>query len=288
MTLKSPTFLQVELTNHCNLNCAMCSRGKQLRKLGHMEPELALKIIRQSAQFAYPLIWFHAFGEPLLYPYLEEVLKYFRQSGYGAGGISTNGLLLDEHRRRLLVRYCRKVLVALDTTREEVYKQLRVNDHFAMVKENLRLLIEEARGTELKIGVQCLRTRLNQDETLEDFERTFGRHDQVTYIYKRTVQYPRGRDFTSTEYQCLEKRRCDWPYWQMSVLYDGNCSLCCWDYDAEQSVGDVRETSLRDIWNGETAANLRSRLAAGELSTLPLCRACGGPHAQKPDTPDLF
>ena len=47
----------------------------------HMPLGILKKIIDQSKEFKYPIHWFHDFGEPLLYPDLEEALSYFRKNG---------------------------------------------------------------------------------------------------------------------------------------------------------------------------------------------------------------
>lgn len=286
--LSAPTLVQVELTNACNLACPMCGRSNQKRSVGEMDLELAKQIIQQSAQFQYPIQWFHAFGEPLLYSHLEEVLQFFTKVGFGPGSISTNGVLLDSKRRAILIQHARKVLVALDTSRPDIYRELRVNSNFEEVVDNIKKLIEESEASKLSVGIQCLRTKLNSDETSDDFEALFGEHPHVSYFFKRTVQYPRSEDYALKETQPLVKTDCDFPLWQLSILYNGDCTLCCWDYDGEQVIGNVKFTSLYEIWNGSAACAMREQLSEGRFGSLPLCSACTGPPTKKPESLRLF
>ena len=84
----SPVWLAgigVELTNQCNLACAMCMHPFMKRSQGHMDLGLFKRIVDQSKEFKFPLQALCGCGEPLLYPYLREALEYFQKNGFGMG-----------------------------------------------------------------------------------------------------------------------------------------------------------------------------------------------------------
>ncbi|HVT14678.1 MAG TPA: radical SAM protein [Thermoanaerobaculia bacterium] len=269
----------LELTNHCNLRCPMCTLGTMERPAGFMEPEVFRKVVDQSREMALPIEWFHVYGEPLLHPRIEEFMRYFQERGLGRGGISTNGLILNRHRIRVLTTHCREVLVAVDSLREEVYRVLRANARFQELCDKVRQLIEEASGTGLLITIQYLQTRLNPDESVADFERFFGRHDHVTYFTKTTEQFAGGQDFTLAHLPRLPKQNCPKLHHFMAILANGRCITCCYDVDAEQPIGSIYDNTLAELWqSGERRRQLRDS-AAGDFLRLPLCAKCAGATA---------
>lgn len=272
-----PDCFAVELTSYCNLRCAMCPYDQIKRQKGNMNIATFKKIVDQSEEFKYPIHWFHFFGETLLYPFLEESLVYFHKKGFGPGGISTNGLLLDEKKIELIVKYCKLVRVSIDSLNEDVYRTLRNNDQLDLVCENIRRLIEMARHSDLKIEIQWLRTRLNRDEGLDAFREKFGQVDNVVFFQKDAIQYGgSARDFRVAS-QKSDVRYCSMPFTNLSIAWNGDCTFCCFDYDVVQKIGNINEDSLKEIWEGSRARLLRAQLRLGRFDNLPFCKDCPGP-----------
>src|SRR4051812_15445132 len=56
---------------------------------------------------------------------------------------------------------------------------------------------------------------------------------------------------------------CSWPWSTLVMLCDGRVVCGCADPYAKRVLGDVRQSSLADVWNGERATALRSDLNSG-------------------------
>jgi len=100
-----PALLAVESTNHCNLRCVMCPRGEpdvMERSLGTMSDAVFDRVLDEVRFFEEPC-WFHRFGEPLMHPPLFDQIERAKGRGVPNLGISTNGTLLDDRRRRALL-----------------------------------------------------------------------------------------------------------------------------------------------------------------------------------------
>jgi len=280
--VQPPGLFQVELTGHCNINCAMCARSAGLtRPTKHMDLDLFKEIVDQSKFYQMPIGWMHHFGETLMYPHLREALSYFKEHGLGNGAISTNAILLNEEKRDILLENSKYILCDMYSMNPDAYKNIRNNKFFTRVRNNIANLIAERdkRGVDCKIVVQFLRTSFNKDESISDMMDYFGRHDNLKYIEKGTVRHPNGGDiaiYNSTNKQdyrigCYMAKR------QLVVMCTGECASCCWDADGEQIVGDVRKQTIADIWQGHEHRQLQARLDAGDFSALPLCAKCSGP-----------
>lgn len=68
---------------------------------------------------------------------------------------------------------------------------------------------------------------------------------------------------------------CPIPSQQLAVLWNGDVSLCCLDFDGDMVVGNIREKSLKEIWMGEDAMRIREEMAHGVLSP-GICQHCLG------------
>jgi radical SAM protein with 4Fe4S-binding SPASM domain len=58
------------------------------------------------------------------------------------------------------------------------------------------------------------------------------------------------------------------------VLWDGRVVPCCRDDDARVVLGDLRESSLEEIWNGPAARQLRQQLIDNAVPDGHLCSGC--------------
>ncbi len=80
---------------------------------------------------------------------------------------------------------------------------------------------------------------------------------------------------------------CPFPFYEMFVKADGSVTVCCVDWANELVVGNVNESSLREIWNGPRLAELRAVHLAGRRRDLNACRDCNVLHSS-PDNLDLL
>ena len=65
-----------------------------------------------------------------------------------------------------------------------------------------------------------------------------------------------------------------------TVLWDGRVALCCADLDGKVILGDMRTSTIRDIWNAEPYRRVRrEHLQTGGPG---ICRACDLPKKDSP------
>lgn len=271
-----PTCFDVELTNYCNLNCAICPHSLMKRKKGFMDINTFKKIVDQSKKYKFPIHWLQGVGEPLMHPDLESILRYFHENGLGLGGISTNCLLLDERRMNIIVKYCKIVRLSIDSTNPGVYQHLRRNKKHKEACEKINMLINLSKDSNLKIEIQLLRTRLNRDEGVKEFQKIFGTHKNVKYIIKNAVLCGNAEDFRVNSIKS-DVRKCLMPYNHLNIAWNGDATFCCFDCEINQRIGNIKMDSLNRIWRGAKTNELRKQLRKGEFDMLPVCKKCSGP-----------
>jgi len=140
-----PVHLQLEVTSACNLRCTMCLvryRPPVNKIAGAMRPELFHRLLEDV-----PLqrLTLQGLGEPLLSPYLPEMIEAAVRGGIRVG-FNTNATLLSRHRAEQLVASKLDWLhVSLDGASPGVYEAVRQGARFDTVVANLTGLVAAKR-----------------------------------------------------------------------------------------------------------------------------------------------
>lgn len=141
-----PAHLQVEVTSACNLRCTMCLvryRPPVNKLAGAMPPELFHRLVDEV-----PLrrLTLQGLGEPLLSPYLPEMIAAAVQKGIRVG-FNTNATLLNRKRAEELVASRVDWLhVSLDGASAGAYEAIREGARFDTVVANLAGLVRAKRA----------------------------------------------------------------------------------------------------------------------------------------------
>ena len=150
-----PRNVTLHLTENCNLRCKMCyfwgetgtsSNDLLGKKLTVMDIELAKQIISElsSVKPFYSLFG----GEPLTYPYLEELIIKIKNAG-SIVDTPTNGTLLAKNALMLVRTGFDSVRVSLDGP-QEVNDLQRGNGSYAKAIKGIETLYNEREKTEKK------------------------------------------------------------------------------------------------------------------------------------------
>ena len=73
----------------------------------------------------------------------------------------------------------------------------------------------------------------------------------------------------------LKRPPCMFPWVDAVVLWNGDVTCCCMDFDGKRVMGNLQKQKMRDIWNGDMAKRMRLENAVGNYSNA-LCRNCIG------------
>ncbi len=248
----------IELTNHCNLKCSFCPTGNGLmqRPRGFMDADVFRKALRGAGPLEFVLLF--QWGESLLHPTFTELAKEAARRARTL--VTTNGTLLDERRvRQVIDAGLDRVTVSIDgdaATHEDVrgVPLQRTRDGLDRL-----LAARDAERPDMAVDVSMV-IAPETERAAASFRETFAdRVDRVQQIPLLTEGERRTR--------CREPWRSG-PV----VLQDGRVTVCCVDHDGDLAVGDVREQSLKEIWNGPRMRAVRKAHASGELP--PLCAKC--------------
>ncbi len=133
-----PQTVIVELTTRCNLSCRHCFRNAMMEDLGDMSRSLVEKLLEDLASVGVKRVVFTGFGEPLVYPYIDQVLERAKSLGFEVV-LNTNGTLLDRY-IEAIAEFVDTLVVSIEAGEEDLYKEIRRGATLSKVLENLELL----------------------------------------------------------------------------------------------------------------------------------------------------
>lgn len=300
--LRGPYTIQVEPTRLCNLRCFFCmhySRGtdKDLLKesglkLTHMDMDLYNKLVLDIMSFSEQpkMINFCGIGEPLMNPEFGEMIRRLRTAGYTGRIVTyTNGILLKPAVvDKLTSSGLSEIRISLNgLTAEKVRKTTGVEISMDTYVDNIRYLYEHKRNT--KIYIKIIENLLENDDDKEQFYRIFDGICDVMYI-ENIIQLQRQmKDYggiTEENYKNVFNepmlrnwKTCACMFYQIHIDADGYVFFCVsLGNPSKYSIGNIKEESLVDIWNGENRSKaLRINLRTGSDS-LPMCFGCEGKY----------
>ncbi|MFH1156187.1 MAG: radical SAM protein [Pseudomonadota bacterium] len=140
-------WLQVAVTDKCNLRCPMCSRQ---RGLDCSEADVSDDVLNPLLDAAPGIIFLglQGLGEPLMHSDLPGLVKAFRKRmpPLGRIGITTNGTLLNRsYAQRLVDAGVNTFTFSVDGASKKVYEALRTGARFEQVMANIRSTVDCAR-----------------------------------------------------------------------------------------------------------------------------------------------
>ena len=185
LKLPFPLHVDYEFSFTCNLRCAMCVMSlppERRRPWGDPTKSLnrrqVFDLIDHGAEHGQAAAGLNGICEPLLFPYVPEVIAHARKRGLLDVMFNTNGLLLDrELSKDLIEAGLTRIMFSLDAMTEETYRRIRRGGDFRKVLENVFefMALRNERGSRLPlIRVSFCVTSLNEHELpdLIDFWKT--------------------------------------------------------------------------------------------------------------------
>lgn len=157
--------IQLHLTNRCNLRCIHCymDSGKAINdELTYEEWAALIGYVASRVKRPYLSI---SGGEPLLVPYVCDLISHARSSGFDEVGLITNGMLLSrETVRKLEDSGLTNIAVSLDGATEAVNDLVRGRGVFARVVANLAHL----RGSTIRASINITVMKTNYNDLLDN------------------------------------------------------------------------------------------------------------------------
>ena len=256
-----------------------------------------MELFRQAIDQACPEMFYlnlYFQGEPYLNPDFFEMVKIARDKKIYTV-TSTNGhFLADTYARRTVESGLDRLIVSLDGTDQSSYEKYRAGGSFNQVTNGIRNLVrwkKELGSSRPFLIIQFIVLRSNEHlvgkikklagelgaDRLELKTAQFYDYEDGNPLMPGTSGYSRYKSAGNNKFRinstlpdhCLRLWR------GAAITWDGLVSPCCFDKDAAWRMGDLNESSLDMIWNGENYRGFRKRVFTARKE-IGICNNCTG------------
>ncbi len=280
-----------EVSGACNFSCDFCplSQDNHNFPAKFMEKSTFERVVAELGPLT-ERFYFHIMGEPLLHPLFNDYIKICQEAGITVH-LVTNGALIDEKTvEGLLNPAVREINFSLQSfagsygeDADDSAYMAGIFDFIALAEKrrpdlyiNLRLWnldgYEEARASNLKMLERIYGNFGLEVPQFKVGKRIHGRSVQVkgvTYVnFSTRFAWPSMKlpEMRSTGY-------CMGLMTQIGVHNDGTVVPCCLDDNAEINLGNLIESSIGEILEGDRAKKMFEGFN-NEVLTEALCKRC--------------
>jgi radical SAM protein with 4Fe4S-binding SPASM domain len=256
----------------------MCP-NKDLKKedKGKMSFDLYKKILDEAAEFVFDINLAHR-GESLLHPDIIEMIEYANSKDLFTR-LHTNGSLLTEDLSRKLVKSgLDRLSISFDGCEKETYEKIRVGGDFDKTVNNIIRFLElkkESSPKKPETAIEVINFNLENTEellkTTQEFKKLFDGLPLNSLTIKELHNWAGevGKEDRPKKYSA-----CPFPWNVMVIFWDGAVLPCTQDFFGYYIAGNVKDSSLKEIWNNEKMASIRKKLAKKDIKDLETCSKC--------------
>ncbi len=288
-----PVSITIEPTTSCNLRCPECPSGKRefSRPTGMLETDFFKRTITElHKDIAYLVFYFQ--GEPYLNPGFLEMVKVASDKKIYTATSTNAHFLNDLNAKRTVESGLDRLIISIDGSTQETYEQYRVGGELSKViagAENIIKWKKELKSRTPHVIFQFLVVKPNQHQI--DEVKALGAKlgvDEVRFKTAQVYEHKKGNPLIPTidKYSRYKqepdgsysiKNTLDnhcWRLWHSSVItWDGMVVPCCFDKDASHRMGDLKQTTFKELWKGPAYSNFRASVLRSRSET-EICRNC--------------
>tara|TARA_B100000989_G_scaffold287914_1_gene258052 strand:+ start:25773 stop:26927 length:1155 start_codon:yes stop_codon:yes gene_type:complete len=279
INLGYPPYLLIEPVSTCNLRCPFCFQtDKSFTKkpfMGVMDFDFFKKVVDEADNIGVGAITLGSRGEPTLSKKFREMLEYISaKKNIFELKVNTNGSFLTEDICHSIFKSnVSQIIVSSDHYIKEKYEKLRVGANFDKIVQKVDMLYETRKKyypdsfTEIRISGIDNERNLDREKFYEFW---IKRSDHVT------AGFPLERwDTYKNVIHTDINDPCENLWDRMYVWFDGKVNPCDADYKSYLSYGNVKNQSIKEIWNNNIIEKTRSMHSNENRKMIDPCNKCG-------------
>ncbi len=277
-----PKYFTIETCNNCNARCTMCLKGQKGAKgMQIMEDALFDKIAEEMQDYHewIEMICLNSDGEPLLDKKIAARIKRLKDIGIGHVNISTNAqLLTNEKIKEILDSGLDDIRISIDGFTKETYEKVRQGLNYDVVKENTLNLIQMRNQAKSGMQIRIRMVELEENaqerkEWLKYWQSKVSEKDKVQLMPMHTWS-GKIADEEEQKIKFYADKPCISVFSSFTINYDGQVQLCDSDVEQQKVMGDIRQQSIRDIWQGNKFELIRNWHADKQRNKISICQGC--------------
>ena len=289
-----PVSVSFEPTTSCNLRCPECPSGLRQfsRPTGMLQNDFFKRTIDDiHKELLYLIFYFQ--GEPYLNPDFLDMVKYACDKKIYTATSTNAHYLTDDVAKKTVESGLDRLIISIDGTTQDVYRQYRVGGNLEKVLEGAKNIMKWKKELKSKtpfVFFQFLVVKPNEHQ-IEDIKRLAKEVgvDEVRFKTAQVYQYetdPNNLIPTIDKYSRY-KKNADGTYsaknklanhcWKMQhanvITWDGLVVPCCFDKDATHQLGNLKNQPFKEIWHNINYKQFRNELFKSRKN-IDICANC--------------
>lgn len=289
-----PVSISFEPTTSCNLRCPECPSGLRAftRPTGMLQEDFFTKTINEiHKELLYLIFYFQ--GEPYLNTDFLKMVRYAADHKIYTATSTNAHYLTDENAKKTVESGLDRLIISIDGTTQETYKQYRVGGNLEKVIAGAKNIVKWKKELNSKtpfIIFQFLVVKHNehQIEEVKELGKEVG-VDQVRFKTAQVYDYvndPNNLIPVNEKYSRYKKNK-DGSFkaknkmanhcWKLQhanvITWDGLVVPCCFDKDAQHRLGNLKNESFKEIWHNNNYKQFRSELMKSRKN-IDICANC--------------
>ncbi|MBT4836738.1 MAG: radical SAM protein [Methylococcales bacterium] len=292
-----PDVIRIETAGACNFECIHCPTGLNPNGRGVLRESLFHHILDDFKKHDFiprVAVLYHG-GEPLLNKRLEYYIQTLMRLGVTKTNMNTNLSLMTNDRAKSIIKSgLSSITFSFDGISAKEHNTIRVNSDFYNEVKKLKTFLKikqelKSATPTIAIGniVICNEQELNyffthnrtfNDDFSPQIAEEFAEElkQQKLDIGSHPAYYWPGMKLPE-RYQIHSVAEanpdyCDKLFETITILSNGNVVACCYDIVGNEIFGNVKSTSLFDIWASEKYCNFRDNFRQKNYSQM--CSEC--------------
>ena len=275
----------------CNFKCKYCQHSVPVNKRPtnfdemKMDMKLFKKCIDDMRLFNRKIktIRFAGLGEPLLHSEISEMIKYINENNVcDATEIITNGsVLTNDLSDKLIAAGLSRLSISIQGLDSEMYKETSdIDIDYTKFIDQIKYFYMNRKDTKVYIKILDCSLRDGEEQLYYDMYGSICDYITIEKV-SPLVSYMDYSDIIVEENKSIrgfgleENDICSFPFYMLQINPDGNVQPCCTG-EKIISMGNVREKTLKEIWNGEKFNSFRKLMLNGcsNMNENVLCSKC--------------
>ena len=256
---------RIESSTKCNYRCTFCPHSSLTRNREIMSFELFEEIINKLPE-EIDTITLSGLGEMFLDPNIFDKIKYLKDRDYKVLALTNGSVFTDEKIEKLNDSGIDSLRISIHGLDYVEYKEIT---GASMTKySNMNNLLENrSRDIYTIITVDMIEA---DEDRVKSFVDLYSRKVDLLEIWK-------VHNWTSwANYRTGERSKltCGRPFnGPLQIQVDGTINMCCFDYDGQLTIGDLKTQTIEEIFNSDEYNMIKAFHSGEEVSGL-LCENC--------------
>lgn len=302
--LEWPLAIYVEPSGYCNFKCRFCVHSQNGLKQENMSLDLFKKLIDEITMwdFVVPKMRFCGFGESVINKDFCDMLSYAKLcGGVSCTELVTNGSLINRKLALEIPKYLDDIIISIEGLNSQEYWDITgAQVDFDKLVDDLTFLYQHR--AECKIYIKIHNNAIAGNiKKAEKFFDIFSPISDRCWIENLSDMFPgfesdmidkyndlfRWNVAEKGEAKVIEHKVCPQVFKAVQIYANGDCVLCCYDWERKNLIGNLNEATLYEIWHSEKADNIRKKHLMFQKQQFEPCKDCKANDFNEVDNIDL-